>query len=454
MLKDHGYQTAAIGKWHLGLEWALKDQKDYDAFFVDEDYAAKHEPKYQKGRHNQFGNQTGEPYIRGLDIDYTQPITFGPNQLGFDYFYGTPASLDQGPFVTIENDRVIDQPTVVTGVSGIDRVGSSTQRTWEQGVASPEHSPYHLPDIMQAKVMEVLEDYAEGDQPFFIYYPTHLVHGPLLPAERFKGQSGIGDYSDFVLQLDSYVGEMIDYLEAQDLYDDTIFIFTSDNGVSGIVDPEGLKADHGHDSSAGYRGIKMDIWEGGHREPTIVSYPKLIEANTVSNHMVSHSDFYRTIAEILDADLDDETAEDSVSELSIWQGQDEPIRQDIIHSSGMGGFSIRRDFWKLNLVKDGGNFDQIPDFNDPAAMADYFKASELYDLRDDISESHNVIDDHPELVQELIQSLAQYIKEGRSTPGEAQSNQPDLPSGRWPQLAWMEDYEDYVDQVNQQGNPE
>lgn len=445
LLKDAGYRTAAVGKWHLGLEWALKEKKDYEEFGLNREYYEAREPDHQKGR-PYFGNTTGEPLVRGLDIDYLKPITFGPLQYGFDYFYGTGASLDQGPYVIIENDKVIDDPIFVMGNPDISRLNDDNPEAIETGVAAPEHSVYRLPDQMQAKVMDLLDDFIAGDDPFFLYYPNHLVHGPILPHKRFRGKSGIGIYGDFVLQLDCYVGEIIDKLDEAGIFDNTLFIFTSDNGVSSIVDIDDLES-KGHKPSMDYRGHKMHIWEGGHREPTIVSYPEVIEAGSVSNQMVSHSDIYATLAEIVGADIDDQTAEDSYSNLSLWKGDDQPVRKDIVHSSANGGFSIRRNFWKLILVEDGG-LNMAYDRNE-ASYQKVFRPTELYDLRDDISETTNVIDQHPDIVKELSESLTRYIKEGRSTEGSPQTNQPDLPTGDWEQLAWMEGYEDYVASLNQ-----
>lgn len=444
LLKDYGYNTAAVGKWHLGLEWAFKKERDYVRYgLLAEEFENKN-PTYQKGR-EYFGNGTNEQAMRGVDIDYSKPITYGPLEYGFDYFFGTSASLDQGPFVVIENDKVLFEPIYTMGNANISRVAATNPKAIEPGVAAPEHSPYHLPDEMQSKVIEKMTEFLAEDAPFFMYYPNHLVHGPIIPHVRFRGKSGIGDYGDFVLQLDSYVGEIIELLDEHQEFDNTIFIFTSDNGVSSIVDLEGLKA-KGHDSSMGYRGHKMHIWEGGHREPTIVSWPQQIKAGTVSNQMVSHSDLYATLADLLGADIEDDTAEDSYSNLPLWQSKEEPVRQDIIHSAANGGFSIRRDFWKLILVEDGGMnlfYERKTDI-----YKQVYRPTELYDLRDDVSETTNVIDHHPELVEELTQALAEYVKKGRSTAGEPQANQPDLPTGDWEQLAWMKDYQSYIKEVN------
>lgn len=448
LLKTKGYQTAAVGKWHLGMDFALKDSKDYEEYGLDEKDYIKDEPAYQKGR-PYFGNTTGEPVIRGLDIDYSKPIGYGPNDYGFDYFLGTNASLDQGPFVLIENDRVINEPVYVMGNPDISRFKDTNPKAVELGVAAPEHSVYHLPDQLQSKVLDILDDYIDDykkkDRPFFLYYPNHLVHGPIIPQERFRGKSGLGDYGDFILQLDSYVGEVIDKLDEEKVFDETLFIFTSDNGVSPIVGLDELKG-KGHDSSMDYRGHKMHIWEGGHREPTIVSYPPMIRPGTFSNHMVSHTDFYATIADLVEAGLSDKEAEDSISNLGLWQGKDKDVRDYLVHSASNGGFSIRSGFWKLILTEDGGlNMDYDRNID---SYKKVFRPTELYNLKEDISEEENVINDHPDIVADLKAKLETYIKEGRSTKGAAQANQPDKPTGDWEQVAFMDDYEAYIKSLN------
>lgn len=434
-LKDNGYSTAAVGKWHLGMDWELKDEADYAKFSINKENFG--EIKQQFGRGGNFDFHLEHARIEGLDIDYTKPIKHGPNDFGFDYFFGTSASLDQPPYVYIENDRFLAEPTVLYGLPSLARDNPSQDQSWQMGPAEPEFSIERVPDDMQQKVLGLIDDMADRENPFFLYYPMHLVHGPLMPNSQFENSSGIGLYGDFVLQLDHYVGEIIAKLKEKGEFEDTIFIFTSDNGASPVADFEHLES-IGHNPSHIFRGEKAEIWEGGHREPTIVSYPRMIEPNSVSNHMVSHSDFYRTIAEILEADLPDEAAEDSLSAVTLWSGSDEPLREDIVHSSGNGGMSIRRGFWKLNLVKDGGGFSSIYETE--------FEPFELYDLRDDISETNNVIEKHPDIVKELKDTLEEYVKKGRSTEGDPQQNQGNNPTGNWEQLEWMEDYEAYVNQ--------
>jgi len=440
MLKEEGYQTAAVGKWHLGLGWQLKPEKDYEAFGLNPDDFE--ETEQQHGRNGVFDPSVGIFDFEGLDIDYSKPITYGPNQLGFDYFYGTPASLDQPPFVIIENDQVTEEPDDITGVPGLDRMGATQQQEWQNGVIAPNFVHEEVPEMMQDKVLDLIDDYSDNEDPFFIYYPNHLVHGPIVPTDEFEGKSGVGIYGDFVLQLDHYVGEIEEKLKEKGVYEDTILVFTSDNGVSGVADLENLE-EQGHYSSMDYRGTKFDIWEGGHREPTVVSYPKMIKAGTTTDSMVSHSDIYSTLADILDIDIEESSAEDSISNLPLWTGESESIRDDIVHSSANGGFSIRRGFWKLILVKDGGR---------QFEGEDRFTPTELYDLRDDISEEHNVIEENPELAHDLTNSLKEYIESGRSTEGDEQDNSFSHPSGEWEQISWVDNYNEYMEELRKRNS--
>ena len=439
MLKDAGYQTAAIGKWHLGLGWQLTDEPDFEKYGLDPEDFPRMEKRH--GRDGIFDVRAGLADFEGLDIDYSKPITFGPNELGFDYFFGTPASLDQPPFVYIENDRVTAEPDGTTGVSNLDRLGPSNQTQWQNGVIAPDFVHEEVPDVMQEKALETIDKFTEGDDPFFLYYPNHLVHGPLLPNKEFKGKSGIGLYGDFILQLDHYIGEIIDKLKEMDIFDETIFIFTSDNGASGVAGFEALHA-KGHYPNHIFKGAKGDIWEGGHREPTIISYPPAIEAGGVSNHLISLSDLYRTIAELIDANVPDNAAEDSYSLSPIFEGRTEEVREDVVHSSANGGLAIRRGKWKLDLVEEGGGMGvtqkQMQRGEQPT-----FEPTELYDLEADIREQHNVIDEHPDLVEDMVASLAEYVRLGRSTPGEPQENEG---GNDWPQFGWIEEYSQYVDQ--------
>lgn len=431
LFQQNGYHTACVGKWHLGLEWQLKEQPSPADFGED---ARSYEPLSKRprmGRDGHFHFGDGVP-VDGLDIDFTRPITFGPNQFGFEYFYGLPASLDQPPYVYVENDHVLEQPDHMTGEYHLDRDGATQQTQWQRGPIAPGyHHEQVLPD-MNNKVLDLIDEYSADDKPFFIYYPTPAVHGPLLPTPEFKGKSGLNLYADVVLQVDDMVRQISEKLKANDIFEDTIFIFTSDNGCSGVADYPFL-LEHGHNPSYIFRGKKFDIYEGGHRVPTIVHYPAMIRGAQVCDSNVCHVDFFRTFADMLGVALPDEAAEDSISNLPIWTGKETKVREDIVYSAGAGFFAIQKGPWKLELCEGTGAggplFGMIAQKKSLPPQG-----FQLYNLETDIGETTNVIDQHPELVAELKQLLTEHSVHGRSTPGKDQKNfEPEY----WPQINWI-----------------
>lgn len=434
LFKDQGYKTAAVGKWHLGLDWQYTDGIDYEKYGITEDtYNDGRDLTIQCGRDGVFDQSYKTNLVEGIDIDYSKPIKYGPNQYGFDYFFGTAASLDQAPYAYIENDRVTMEPTKITGVPGLNRQGAEQQQEWELGVIADNYDHEECPEVMQEKVLELIDEYSGAEEPFFIYYPTHLVHGPILPHKKDQGKSELGIYGDFVLQADRHIGEIMDKLKDKGIFEDTIVIFTSDNGVSKVADIPYLLS-QGHNSSNGLRGQKATIWEGGHTAPTIISYPKLIEAGNISDQLTCHTDWFSTFADFFGVDIPEGAGEDSVSNLPIWKGSKEEVRADIVHSSGNGGLSMRTNDWKLNFVENGGG-----SWND----AGTYGPAELFKI--DVDNEHfNIIEDEPEVVNKLTDLLEKYIKDGRSTEGEKQENERNNPDGKWEQIEWMDGYEDYI----------
>lgn len=270
------------------------------------------------------------------------------------------------------------------------------------------------------------------------------MHGPIIPNEPWQGRSGQGPYGDFVLQFDEYVGQLVERIDAAGAAEDTIIIVTSDNGASGVADLPRLSG-VGHDPSNGWRGKKSDIWEGGHREPTIVRWSGTIDPGTVSAETVSHSDLFATVAEVLGAPVPDTAAEDSVSNLPLWTGSQEPVRTDLVSSSGGGGFAIRRGDWKLEFVTTGDGMDQRFAEAHGETPTEY-RAAQLYHLGQDPKEQHNRFEDEPEVVRELTELLSSHIRRGRSTPGPDQPNHSNAPSRQWRQIGWMADAETVVEQ--------
>lgn len=386
LLKKHGYATACVGKWHLGWDWATRDGYVF----------------------NDRSDEIGE------SVDYSRPIAGGPRSLGFDYFFGIPASLDMLPYVYVENDRVVDPPTeTIEGTEG--------RRFYRGGPIAPgfEHAEV-LPKCTQ-KAVEFIENHAKNspDVPFFLYFPLSAPHTPILPAAEFQGKSGIGPYGDFVQQCDGTVGEIMRALERHDMTEDTLFIVTSDNGCSPMADLDDLTR-QGHDPSYHFRGYKADIFEGGHRIPFIARWPGNVPGGSLCAQTVCLTDLLATAAEILGQDLPAKAGEDSISILPALLGKASgPLREATVHHSINGSFAIRQGKWKLEFCPGSGGWSSpLPQEAEKLGLPDI----QLYDLSQDIGERNNVMDRHPDVVEHLTELMAKYIDQGRSTPGPPQKN--------------------------------
>lgn len=410
MLKKQGYRTAAVGKWHLGMDWVTKGDYELPAVY--------------------YGEKT-EPELVMNGIDFAEPYKNGPNDLGFDYFYGMPASLDQPPFIHLENDRAITQPSEMIGVKNLARHNASQMFDVEYGPAEKDYDPQKIVPEMDRKVLDLVDDYAGKDEPFFIYYPTPAVHGPIVPSEEYLNTSGLNEYADFVLQVDGFIGRLDALLEEKGIKENTILVFTSDNGCSPVADFETLIA-KGHNPSSVFRGVKGDIWEGGHRVPFVVRWPEKIKAGRRSASLSGLIDLFATFADITGAEYGDDAGEDSISMLPLWL-DDKPYREDLIHHSGFGMFSIRKGDWKIEFTPKSGGFSEqaTHDFGDRSG-----KHYQLYNMEGDASERWNLYGTQPEIERELLELTAKYIREGRSTPGAAQEN---TPSEEWPGLEFLEE---------------
>tara|TARA_R110002111_G_scaffold262851_1_gene341775 strand:+ start:18729 stop:20393 length:1665 start_codon:yes stop_codon:yes gene_type:complete len=385
MLKQHGYYTACVGKWHLGMDWTLKQ----GGFATEQSYNKKTNP--------------------GWEVDYSQPIQNGPNSVGFDYFFGISASLDMPPYVYIENDRSQGIPTV-------------TKAFFRDG---PAHKDFEAIDVLPRitdKTVELIDQHATAaktGKPFFIYFPLNAPHTPILPTPEWQGKSGINAYCDFVMQVDHTVGQVMRALKTQGIAENTLVIFTADNGCSPAANFKEM-ADKNHQPSDRFRGHKADIYEGGHRVPFIANWPARIKAGTYSDQLTCLTDLFATAADILGATVGDAEGEDSVSMLPAMEGKaTKPLREAAVHHSIRGAFSIRKDHWKLELCPGSGGWSfPKPGKDDLSELP----AIQLYDLNADVGEQKNVQAEHPDVVKELTTLLQSYVEQGRSTPGKPQQN--------------------------------
>ncbi|MEF8846038.1 MAG: arylsulfatase [Bacteroidales bacterium] len=373
LLNDQGYNTACIGKWHLGLDWVQDDS----------------------GR-----------------VDFSKPIENGPLALGFQYFYGISSSLDIPPYVYIENDRVTS--------TSIDTIRENEGKGfWRKGpIAENFKHKKVLPELTD-KAVDYINRQSQ-DKPFFLYFPLPAPHTPILPTEPFQGKTNTNAYGDFVLMVDHVVGQVMDALESKGLKGNTLIVFTSDNGCSPRADFEEL-AEVGHDPSYRFRGHKADIYEGGHRIPFIARWPGHIEEGSTSDETICLNDLLATCADMMNDTLPDTAGEDSYSILPVLLGQEyqSPIREATVHHSVNGSFAIRQGKWKLIFCPGSGGWsDPRPE---KAGEMD-IPSLQLYNLEKDIDESNNVVSEHPRLVDKLTDLMDQYIEQGRSTPGTKQQN--------------------------------
>ena len=355
-LKQHGYNTACIGKWHLGMDM----------------------PKKADG------------------VDWKGKIENGPTAKGFEHFYGIAASLDMPPYIYIENDRFVGECT-------------TTKAFFRKGPAHPDFEAVDVLPTISRKATEFI-DRQSAKAPFFAYVPLTSPHTPILPSPEYQGKSGLNKYGDFCIQTDAVVGEILNALEKKGLKDNTMVIFTSDNGCSPSANFAELET-FGHDPGYVFRGHKADIFEGGHRIPFLVRWPGKVKAGSHSDETVCLTDLFATAAAITGSKLPDDAGEDSCSILPALLGErlSGPIREATVHHSINGSFSIRRGKWKLEMCPDSGGW------SDPKpGRAQGLPPVQLYDLANDIGETTNLQDKHPEVVKELTDLLEKYKKDGRS----------------------------------------
>lgn len=402
MLKQAGYSTACVGKWHVGMEWQLK-----------EEFAGREQPRQLCREEMEFDRM----------VDFSKPIKNSPVDVGFDYYFGISASLDMSPYVLIENNRATTIPCEISPR------GQTPEARAREGIAAKGWRHKDVLPALRDKSIEFIRKEAAAGNPFLLYVPVNGPHTPVVPNEEFIGKSGCGIYGDFVMEIDDVVGKIVTALEEAGVRENTAVLFSSDNG------PETLTARYreayDHQSAWKFRGMKRDNWEGGHRVPFIVSWPAAIEAGSICEKFVELVDFMATAADITGVELPETAAEDSRSILPFFEGDfDADCRPFAIHHSCNGNWAIRKGRYKLLLHSgSGGNRCDCPENNDPI---------QLYDMETDRFETTNIYANHPEIVQELRELCTECIRNGRSTPGTPLENDP---FGEWRQLQSLLDLE-------------
>jgi len=389
LLKAQGYHTAAIGKWHLGMDWAKLPGKNVSELGVE-----------------------GPTQVR--NVDFTASIANGPNSVGFDLYFGIAASLDMVPYTFIENNRVTVNPTVEKSFPMFPGHAGEVR----PGPAAPDFEVANVLPTLARKAGDYIADRAKSGQPFFLYLPLNAPHTPIAPNKPWIGKSGLNLYADFVLETDWAVGEVLAALERAGVADNTLLVFTSDNGCSPQARIDELH-DKGHDVSGPLRGYKADVFDGGHRVPFFVRWPARIKP-AVTDQLVCLTDVFATCAEVVGAKIPDNTAEDSFSFLGNLTGRGTSARDAVVHHTISGAFAIRQGPWKLALCAGSGGWS---DPREPEAAKKGLPATQLFRIADgDIAEQKNVAAENPEVVARLTKLLEKFVADGRTTPGAPQAN--------------------------------
>ena len=390
LLREQGYHTACLGKWHLGWNWPMKNGRhpnDYVDFGIRE----------KEGR-----------YELGKDIDYDGRIEGGPVDRGFDTYFGIDVP-NFPPYTWFENDRLTESPTVEKP----DHIYGNP------GLALPDWKLEKMIPEFTRRAVELIESQAISGSPFFLYFPLTSPHSPIVPNKEFRGMSTAGDYGDFVCEVDWLVGQICDALERTGTADNTLLIFTSDNGPENVT-PDDIGVyqrirDHEHYSMGDLRGIKRDVWEGGHRVPFIARWPKVTPAATVCDQLITLGDFMATCAGITGGRLNRDEAEDSVSILPLLEGDTRsPVRHFAVHHSANGKFALRKGDWVLIEDASGGDREEPDWYREERGYVPHDYPAELFNLNADIGERENCYGDQPEVVAELRGILSRVKGGGNS----------------------------------------
>ncbi len=387
-LQLKGYRTACIGKWHLGWDWPVEE----GGYLSDELEGVNVGPDYER-----YGER----------IDFTRPVREGPTTRGFDYYFGDDVP-NFPPYVFLENDRVLGNPTDRMPHNKGQRAGPML-RGWDLWAAQP---------TITARAVAWLEERAaDPETPFFLYMPLLGPHTPIVPNAANRGKSDAGPYGDWVHQMDAILGQVVGVLERTGAIENTIVLFTSDNGSparSGIGTLGGTATVtelYSHVPNAPWRGLKADAWEAGHRVPFVIRWDGRVEPGSVSTRTICLTDVFSTMSEIIGFETPQDSGEDSFSLRPLLLGEGSYERRLTVHHSLSGLFAIRKGGWKLILGNGSGGFSaprgEILEPGQDGPM-------QLYLLSEDPRERRNLSTARPDRRNELLAELLRIRNAGRS----------------------------------------
>lgn len=390
LLKTVGYTTACIGKWHLGWDWEFKNEPS--------------------GEVMQWGQM--RKFYLPEDIDWSMPVSGGPLDRGFDYYFGD-GTINFPPYAWVENDRLVQVPTETMDIND---VGYSTKEgSWEfrPGPKVKDWNPYEVLPTLTKKTVEWI-NMQEEDQPFFLYFPLPSPHAPIIPNDEFDGRSRAGGYGDFMVQTDWVAGQVLNALKEKGLDKNTLIIFSSDNGPEAYAWERAEK--YSHFSMGDFRGLKRDVWEGGHHVPFIIKWPGHIKEGSVSKEVISQLDIMATLAEITGIHLPENTAPDSYSLLSLIKGEEleSPLREATVHNTFETKWGIRKGKWLYIDDPSGGHRELPESFKKLKGYTVFETDGILFDMESDPGQRVNLYEKYPEKVIELDSLIQEYRTRGYS----------------------------------------
>lgn len=385
LFKNKGYNTACIGKWHLGWGWDENATIDKLARVVQPD-----------------------------EIDWVKSIPEGPLSIGFDYYYGD-GTINYPPFGWIENDRMVTAPTMMLDT---DRFPALLEGPWgtRDGPMTEDWNPYEvLPSITDKAVAWIGKQSA--DQPFFLYFSLPSPHVPVLPNKAYQGKTEVGAYGDFVLETDAMCGRILQALKENGFGENTVVVFSSDNGPEHLVENRLQRT--GHWSSGPLRGLKRDLYEGGHRVPFLVRWPGVVEAGAVSDENISQVDLFATFASILDTPLKPTEAIDSYNLVALLKGKqyEMPLRHATVQNTYEGKFALRQGDWMYIDTPSGSAKGEPESVKKTLGYTESDSTPGLlYNLEEDLSQHHNRYAEYPKKVGAMKALLDRYRQGEASAP--------------------------------------
>ncbi len=405
MLREAGYATAMVGKWHLGMTFfGSEGQPAYEIEFP----ASTREERSAAG------------VERVRSVDFSRSIPDGPLHRGFDQFFGTVSCpTTDWLYAWVEGDRVPVPPESLLDRSPLPKHPYANDN--RQGMIAPDYDLEQVDLVFLERSVQFLEEHSTSspDQPFFLFHSMQAVHLPSFAAPEFQGKSGAGPHGDFLYEMDFVVGELMAALDRLGIADDTLVLFTSDNGPE-TASAYHMRADHDHDGARPWRGLKRDQWEGGHRVPTIARWPGRTPAGTTTDQTFNLTDIMATLATLAGYALPHGAAEDSFDFSAVLTGSHDgsPIREFTLHQTNRLELAIRHGGWKyLDHAGSGGNDYSRPflagltiDDGAPDAPA------QLYNLADDPGETRNLYFEEAQIAARLKGELEQLKAAGRGAP--------------------------------------